>query len=693
MHLRNGSLLQGGKYRIIRFISSGGFGCTYEAEHVMFRKRVAIKEFFVKDFCGRDERTAYVTIETTNKKDLVGKLKKKFIDEARSIFDLHHPGIVRVTDVFEENDTAYYVMDYIDGKSLKEIVDKEGALSESRALGYIRQVADALEYVHAHHRLHLDIKPGNIMIDGEDRAVLIDFGASKQYDEVNGENTSTLLGQTPGYAPPEQCVCEGISSFSASTDIYSLGATLYCLLQGSRPPKASIVLNEGLPSFPAEISLSTRNAIEAAMQPRRKDRPQRVDAFLALLGAPAAVAPDMDDEETEVVVEAKEVHPKSKPLSAPFSSGTDGTSRPSPKKWVLPLVLFLVAVLCVFGLSKCLDSGGDDEGSPLPVDSIVAQLAQVDAPIKTDAPETTQTRTVTSFYASTSPSGASVYVDGKYLGKTPIKDKEISLGSHTIKITLDGYKAYSKKSTFVEKPFILNETLEALSVEPAPTSSASVQPAPSKTFEISLNETLEVPSVEPVPTQPAPVQSVPNKTVTTGIINGHEWVDLGLSVKWATMNVGASSPSDYGSYFAWGEIRTKSEYTKKNSVTYKKNFSDISGNRQYDAARSNWGSSWRLPTQKELEELVNKCKWAWTTQGGHKGYTVTGSNGNSIFLPAAGCRYGASTLGIGVVGYYWSSIPIDSRTQDAYGLYFSEDSRFVNWNHRDSGCSVRAVSE
>ena len=663
MHLRNGSLLQGGKYRIIRFINSGGFGCTYEAEHVMFRKRVAIKEFFVKDFCGRDERTAYVTIETTNKKDLVGKLKKKFIDEARSIFDLHHPGIVRVTDVFEENETAYYVMDYIDGKSLKEIVDKEGALSESRALGYIRQVADALEYVHAHHRLHLDIKPGNIMIDGEDRAVLIDFGASKQYDEVNGENTSTLLGQTPGYAPPEQCVCEGISSFSASTDIYSLGATLYCLLQGSRPPKASIVLNEGLPSLPSHISSSTRNAIEAAMQPRRKDRPQRVDAFLALLGAPAVVAPELDDEETEVVVEAKEFHPEKKPEHPKVFSGTDGVSRPSPKKWLLPLVLCLVAGLCIFGLRKCLDSGGGDGDSPLPVDSIVAQLAQVEPPIKTEAPEVTQTRTVTSFYASTSPSGASVYVDGKYLGKTPIKDKEVSLGSHTIKITLDGYKAYSKKSTFVEKPFILSETLEALPVEPAPTSSASAQPAPSK-------------------------------SVATGVINGHEWVDLGLSVKWATMNVGASSPSDYGSYFAWGETRPKSEYTADNCVTWNKDLKDISGNSSYDAARSNWGGSWRLPTKSELEELKNKCKWTWSTQNGRKGYTVTGPNGNSIFLPAASGRVASMRgRGIGVYGYYWSSTPDASGNQSACYLYFDDDSRRVDWYGRHFGLSVRAVAE
>ena len=282
IHLKEDSLLQGGKYRIVRFINSGGFGCTYEAEHMMLCKRVAIKEFFVKDFCGRDERTAYVTIETTNKKDLVEKLKKKFIEEARSIFELHHPGIVRVTDVFEENDTAYYVMDYIEGKSLKEIVDNEGALPESRALGYIRQVSDALNYVHAHNRLHLDIKPGNIMIDGNDRAILIDFGTSKQYDEVNGGNTSTLLGQTPGYAPLEQ-VGNDLMKFTPATDIYSLGATFYCLLQGTRPPEANVVLNEGLPEFNAKIRNSIRKAIKNSMCPELRNRPQIVNDFLMSL--------------------------------------------------------------------------------------------------------------------------------------------------------------------------------------------------------------------------------------------------------------------------------------------------------------------------------------------------------------------------------------------------------------------------
>ena len=179
----------------------------------------------------------------------------------------------------------------------------------------------------------------------------------------------------------------------------------------------------------------------------------------------------------------------------------------------------------------------------------------------------------------------------------------------------------------------------------------------------------------------------------TGMINGHEWVDLGLSVKWATCNVGASSPSDYGNYYAWGETRTKSEYTEDNSSTYGINIGDISGDSRYDAARANWGGTWRLPTEAEMEELMDKCTWTWTSQGGHNGYRVTGPNGSSIFLPAAGYRYGSSLLGAGDYGYYWSSTPDESDAMFAYGLYFGSSAHRLGWSSRFHGRSVRPVSD
>lgn len=173
----------------------------------------------------------------------------------------------------------------------------------------------------------------------------------------------------------------------------------------------------------------------------------------------------------------------------------------------------------------------------------------------------------------------------------------------------------------------------------------------------------------------------------------HEAVDLGLSVKWATCNVGAEKPEDYGDYFAWGETSPKSEYTGENWVIYKKSFSDISGNRKYDAARSNWGGSWRLPTRSECQELVDKCKWTWTSQGGHNGYKVTGPNGNSIFLPAAGYCCGSSLDAAGEYGGYRSSTPYEIGTQNAYYLYFNSSRHYVYWYYRFCGQSVRPVSE
>ena len=181
-------------------------------------------------------------------------------------------------------------------------------------------------------------------------------------------------------------------------------------------------------------------------------------------------------------------------------------------------------------------------------------------------------------------------------------------------------------------------------------------------------------------------------TMGEGTLNGHDWVDLGLpsGLKWATCNVGASKPEDYGNYYAWGETATKSVYTEENSRTLYKTMSDISGNATYDAARANWGGSWRMPTKAEIEELLNNCTWTWTTQNGVNGMRVTGPNGNSIFLPATGYYQGSSRYSGS--GYYWSSTPYESATSPAYFLYFNSGSRHVGWYERDYGRTVRPVS-
>ena len=175
--------------------------------------------------------------------------------------------------------------------------------------------------------------------------------------------------------------------------------------------------------------------------------------------------------------------------------------------------------------------------------------------------------------------------------------------------------------------------------------------------------------------------------------NGHEYVDLGLSVKWATCNVGASKPEDYGNYYAWGETSTKSSYTDSNSKTYGKSMRDIAGNSSYDAARANWGGNWRLPTKAEMQELIDKCIWTWTTQNGVYGYKVKGPNGNSIFFPAAGYRGGSSLYRAGSGGYYWSSTPYESGSYYAFSLFFDSGRHGMSYFNRYGGRSVRPVLE
>ena len=181
----------------------------------------------------------------------------------------------------------------------------------------------------------------------------------------------------------------------------------------------------------------------------------------------------------------------------------------------------------------------------------------------------------------------------------------------------------------------------------------------------------------------------------SGTIAGHDYVDLGLpsGTKWATCNIGAITPEGYGNYYAWGETTTKTSYDESNSVTYGQQISDFSGNAIYDAARANWGGSWRMPTEAEMMELENNCTWTWTTQNGINGYKVTGRNGNSIFFPAAGFCRRSSRVYVGECGDYWSSTPSESNTKLACGLYFYGGDLSVGSYNLYYGCTVRPVSD
>lgn len=176
---------------------------------------------------------------------------------------------------------------------------------------------------------------------------------------------------------------------------------------------------------------------------------------------------------------------------------------------------------------------------------------------------------------------------------------------------------------------------------------------------------------------------------------GKEWVDLGLSVLWATYNVDATSPSDYGGYYAWGETNEKTSYTTENCLTYEKDIREFSGNTAYDVASAKWGEDWRMPTGHEMKELKNKCIWKWVSYKGHKGYIVEGPNGNCIFLPAAGSYIDSEIPKPGKECFYRTSSPDEDSKQGAYSLSAHPEnfgSVWTLWAYcRRVGGSVRAV--
>ena len=615
-HLQQNTLLQGGKYKIECVLGQGGFGITYLATQELLDRKVCIKEFFFKDSCSR-KHSGEVELGTIGNRDLVERFLNKFIKEARTISQLDHPNIIRILDIFKENNTAYYVMDFIEGSSLDDIVNKRGALPEREAVDYIKQVASALDYIHKRSINHLDIKPANIMVRNDNKAILIDFGVSKQYDEQGEQTSTTPVGISYGYAPLEQYRPGGVSEFSPQADIYSLGATLYRLLTGKIPPQAMEILNEGLTGLPCTLSSNIANAIQKAMQIKKGDRPQNMKEFLKILNPINNYSKTYNNSigEKTKVIERKQTY----------------NSKPKFKKWILLLIFAIIG----------LGIGG--------------------------------------YYAY------EAIKKNKEKEEQAYKDKDLYLSLICEGDTLlnnnkfdDAISKYEEAETYREK-YLYTEY--------------------SGLFNISTYN--KITAVENAEKNYKEKQAREAKYRRThGTINGHEWVDLGLptGVKWATCNIGADKPENYGNYYAWGEISTNSDYTSSNCATYGKTMSDISGDAQFDAARANWKGSWRMPTQGELEELKNNCTWDWTWKNGVMGFEVKGRNGNSIFLPFAGYRNGLVLYKVGEFGYYWSSTPDNSyRAYSIYGYrssYNYERCIEVRFNYeRNEGLTIRPVTD
>ena len=280
--LTQGTLLHGGTYKIEKILGQGSFGITYLAEHTNLGKKVAIKEFFMKELNSRGEDGSITGMSDSS---LSQNYCQKFKKEAINLSRLDHPNIVRVTDSFSENGTFYYVMDFIEGQNLNDYI-KSHYIDEAEAVSIIKSVADALIYMHEEkHMLHLDLKPGNVMRRESDGHIfLIDFGLSKHYSTDGQPETSTTIGLgTAGYAPIEQGNKAKNGEFRPTIDVYALGATFYKLLTRETPPPASDLVSDDelLENKLREKGVSDNliKVVTEAMCPNVRRRTQTIRAF------------------------------------------------------------------------------------------------------------------------------------------------------------------------------------------------------------------------------------------------------------------------------------------------------------------------------------------------------------------------------------------------------------------------------
>lgn len=277
VELQPGTILNNGKYVIEKKIGAGGFGITYKATQIGLNRTVCIKEYFLAGKCTRNTRLR--TVIAQENPGLFEKYRAAFVKEAKMLDELNHPNIVNVIDVFDEHNTSYMVMSFIQGTSLQDIVEKNGPLQYAEAVNYIGQITNAIDFVHKRNILHRDIKPDNVMITSDYKAILIDFGNAREFEQDKTQMHTSIF--TRCYAPPEQY--EANSRKGSYTDIYALGATLYFALTGKEPLESGARAIEKMPTpkelcpnIPEEIN----RTIMKAMQLKPENRHQTVKEFM-----------------------------------------------------------------------------------------------------------------------------------------------------------------------------------------------------------------------------------------------------------------------------------------------------------------------------------------------------------------------------------------------------------------------------
>ena len=517
---------------------------------------------------------------------------------------------------------------------------------------------------------------------------------------------------------------------------------MYKMLTGNTPPNAiKLAGNFKMQPLPDNISYNTRNAVEKAMQKDKEDRPQSIDEFLKLLDGDAKKEKkeslwkkwmrrkkDIVEEQSDIIVTVDE-------------------DDPEPRKNLNPILL--AVILCIVGVvfvinitdnndkyndlynkgiryieAKSYDSAMNEfDKAMIYKDNHVCLFVEDAAEMYDFLGDMTRDKKsyltmieegdilakAMKYDAAISKYDEAKKLEEEYAGTEFSQEFNEDAGNKIVivndKRSLHTTMFYDKDSYLTlikEGDKLLSEKNYDAAISKYEEAKKYEEKYAGTEFSQEFNE--DAAGKKSSALLEKERQEQYNRT--HGSKNGHDWVDLGLpsGLKWATCNVGASSPEEYGNYYAWGETEPApgNNYSEANCEAYGLSISElqsqgiIDGDHiltpSHDAARDNWGGTWRLPTEAEMEELIDNCTWKWTTQNGVKGYKVTGPNGNSIFLPAAGYRGGLSLYYAGEDGNYWSSTPNESHSSGAY-LSFGSSHQGAYWFYRYYGRSVRPVAE
>lgn len=667
--LSNGTVLRGQtySYRIERMLGSGTFGITYlavvsdGAGPMNGMLRVCVKEFYMHDINGRNG--SEVTCSSSD--GMFSEYRRKFMREAENLASINHPHIIHVLEAFEQNNTVYYVMEFVAGGSLDSFICKHGRMDEASALKCLAGIAEGLQYMHSQKMLHLDLKPANVMLKNDGSPVLIDFGLSKQYNEKGEPESSTKVGSgTPGYAPVEQANYHDGHGFPVTMDVYALGGTLFKMLTGERPPEASMVLNDGLPVDLLQrngVSKATIAAIIGAMAPIVKQRTPDVASFVKALPLGSAYKDSGASKASSSTKTSSSSSYSSSSSSSSFKRKKDVSQNLSEGIVYLTPDTTRVKII-LNGVGKAQGKSWVFAFTPSKISVVEPNTNDYRSFFSSKQRFGSVLERINALRLSVAKNyvGGDISLDEQRFMCTLIAERENEVYVDAVSgVEFKGDSYYLKGDVAALAEIVENETgvdatgrkwkRQRIKNFVIMGVVAVVALAAWWMFKGNNSSTYNNVESEQSVEQTNSSETADQQQQALPEICNEQAVDLGLSsgTIWAGWNVGATSAEQCGDYYAWGETKTKKEYSNFNYFDLKNgaDFEDFTtyyneggktsircSNR--DVAWVKWGHQWAIPTKDQADELVRECTWTWMKYNGANGFAVTGPNGKACsYLP------------------------------------------------------------